>query len=173
MPWVRLGIAWPVLVLGMLSISGCGVPIYNFGGHGKGSDFYIPMGAASNGSPVVQSWIAYSLARSTCQLGIGGDKPYANTSFDCELRPRRVLVERWSEKEVVIGEDAETDAYLDLLVRIYDENLLHEYVWVYLRDNSWIAPEGLELERFDSWRRENLGWHRPKTRIIGYWTNPK
>ena len=153
----------------LTGLAGCGLQIYNFGGYGRGNDFYLPAGAAMNSDPVVQSWIAYSLSRSTCQLEIGGETPSSNTSFECELRSRRVLLDRWLER----SDSTVQDDYLDLLGRVRAEQLLGDYVWVYLRERTWEEPDGLELERFAAWRSDNFPralWHRPQTRIIGYWT---
>ena len=121
------------LLLWVLGLSGCALQIYNLGGSGRGKDFYLPAGAAMNPDPVVQSWIAYSLSRSTCQLEMGGESPSTNSSFECELRSRRVLLDRWMGRE----DTTVRDAYLDLLVRIRAEQLLGDYVWVYLRPRSW------------------------------------
>ncbi|MFK7897007.1 MAG: hypothetical protein AB8G23_14275 [Myxococcota bacterium] len=173
---------------------GCGVQVYNFGGAGRGSQFHIPATAAMNKNPVTQSWIAYSLAKSTCQLEIGGELPSANHSFRCELQPREVLVKRWATRNPVDSNgsvttnnthntdntDDNTDAssdhvanehdeYLDLLLRVQQAGFLEEYVWFYFHKRAWPMPDWLEMQAFENWRTQNLAWHRPETRIIGYW----
>jgi hypothetical protein len=40
---------------------------------------------------------------------------------------------------------------------------LQEYVWTYLRDETWSEPAGLRLQEFDAWRTKNLKNHRPVT----------
>lgn len=189
--------AWISLFLSL----GCGVQVYDFGGGGRGTQFHVPAKAAMNPDPVVQSWIAYSLAKSTCQLQIGGELPSENSSFKCELRPREVLVKRWATRNQVDGPATtpspiasptitprpsptptstlsgptaadEQDEYLDLLVRVQEANFLEEYVWFYFRERDWPQPDWLELGEFESWRTQNLGWHRPETRFIGYWITP-
>jgi len=163
-------------LLSILALAGCG--IYTLGGPGHGDRFVVPPGAATNPDAVVQSWVAYSLARSTCQLEHGGDAPSHHRSFECELGPREVLVERWAGRDARRNPDAEgapapppqQDEYLDLLVRVRDAGFLAEYVWHYLREPGWKEPEGLRHSAFEAWRaREGLRWHRPRTRIIGYW----
>lgn len=161
----------------LLALLGCGVQIYDVGLPSRGTRFSLPPGAAMSPDPVVQSWAAYSLAKSTCQLSIGGPRPAANSSFSCEYRSRDVLVERWSTRHEVQGDDPSisgprtTDAYLDLMVTVTEAGFLDEYVWYYLGERGWIEPDWLDLEAFEPWRKRTLRWHRPKTRIIGYWTN--
>lgn len=157
-----------VLAASTFALIGCGVQVYNFGGAGRGTKFILPPGPAQSRSAVIQSWVAYSLALSTCQLEMGGELPSSNTSFDCERRARKVLIERWQGRL----NPSEMDDYLDELASVQTADLLGEYVWVFLRERSWQRPQGLDLERFGKWRRQHLGWHRPKTRIIGYWANP-
>jgi hypothetical protein len=163
--------AWPLLFAAILLVAGAlgcgGLQVYNFGGEGRGQAFHVPAAAAMNESAIVQSWIAYSLTRSTCKLEIGGEQPSANHSYECELRPRRVLAKRWAERM----DSPDTDAALDLMVRVDQAGLLEEYVWHYFQRDGWVRPEGLEMERFDRFRRAELGWHRPTTRLIGYWTS--
>lgn len=149
-----------------LTTVGCGVQVYDWGGEGRGQAFHVPAGAAMNKSPIVQSWVAYSLARSACKLEMGGDEPSRNDSFECEFRPRRVLAKRWARG----GDSRETDEYLDLVERIRQDGLLEEYVWHYFRRPGWVEPEGLETRRFEDFRQAELRWHRPRTRIIGYWS---
>lgn len=147
--------------------TGCsGVQVYNFGGEGRGQAFHVPVAAVKNDSAIVQSWIAYSLARSTCKLEIGGPLPSANDSFDCEFRPRRVLAERWAGRI----DSPDTDEYLDEVAQVRRDGFLKEYVWHFFRQRDWVQPEGLAMARFQAYRRSQLVWHRPKTRVIGYWT---
>lgn len=153
--------------LAALLLVGCGgVQVYNFGGEGRGQSFHVPAKAAMNESAVVQSWIAYSLSRSACKLEMGGAVPSANESFECELRPRRVLARRWAERI----DSPDTDAYLDEMAEVASQGLLAEYVWHYFGRREWERPRDLEMDRFEAFRRAELGWHRPRTRLIGYWT---
>ena len=163
----RRGPLAAVVAFAALFLAGCGgVQVYNFGGEGRGQSFHVPAEAAMNESAVVQSWIAYSLSRSACKLEMGGALPSANTSFECELRPRRVLARRWAERI----DSPDTDAYLDQVAAVEQQGLLAEYVWHYFGRRDWERPSGLDMERFETFRRAELGWHRPRTRLIGYWT---
>jgi hypothetical protein len=38
---------------------------------------------------------------------------------------------------------------------------LREYVWTYLREDTWSEPAGLRLPEFDTWRAKNFKNHRP------------
>lgn len=161
--WVALGLAVS-LVLG-----GCG--IYTLGGPGHGTRFVVPPGALASPDPVVRSWAAYSLAKSTCQLEGDGERPSRYDSYACELRPREVLVRAWRERTDGDVRATGRDAYLDLLVRIDDAGFLAEYVWVALGQRGWIRPDFLRLDAYDRWRRTNVPRHRPQTRIIGWWSS--
>lgn len=178
-----------ITLIGLVGlVTGCGVQVYDWGDGGSGTQFHVPAEAALNKSPIVQSWIAYSLAKSTCQLQIGGDLPAQNSSFKCELRPREVLVRRWATRNEIKTDPSATDSeaapppssleieqdeYLDLLVRVEEAGFLEEYVWYFFQKRDWPQPEWLELHDFESWRGEHLPWHRPQTRLIGYWITPK
>ncbi len=59
---VRLALV--AFVFSLFLSLGCGVQVYVFGGGGRGTQFHVPASAAMNQSPVVQSWIAYSLSKS-------------------------------------------------------------------------------------------------------------
>jgi hypothetical protein len=141
-----------------------------------GDRFSLPAFVYVDEDPVLQSWVAYSLTRSVCQLEAGGDNPARNSSFGCERIAREALVERWI---ALGGEPVITDvpieqpvdaAYLDTLREVSDAGFLPEYVWVYLARPGWQQPESLALAEFGEWREVALGrGHRPQTRIVGSW----
>lgn len=147
----------------------CGV--YTLGGPGHGKDFVVPPGALTSPDPVVKSWAAYSLARSTCQLSRDAERPSHFDSFECELRPRQVLVERWRSRAEDEPPSSAGARYLEGLVEVDDAGFLAEYVWFYLRRSGWIRADFLRLDDFEPWRKRYLVGHRPQTRIIGWWTN--
>ncbi len=152
-------VAWAALVLG-----GCNGEVYVRNGVTDGDTFYLAERALYDDDPVLQSWVRYSLARSTCQLEIGGENPARATSFECELGAREHLLEAWSE----LG-GGSRDTYLDTLADVHEAGFLDEYVWEYLRRPSWTAPAALDEGSFDAWRRRHLRGHDPQTRLVGSW----
>lgn len=162
---------WPVLALLLLGgfISACDRRIYVKDGVTDGDRFSLPPYVYASDDPVLQSWVAYGLARSVCQLEMGGPNPARNMSFDCELTAREALVTRWRQS-VTVGEATPSETYLNALLDTADAGYLDEYVWHYLRRRDWTAPEALDLEGFSEWRTEVLTRrHKPETRIVGSW----
>ncbi len=75
----------PLLILSIvLAVAACSGEVYLRDGVTDGDTFYLAERALSDTDPVLQSWVGYSLARSACQLLIGGDNPARESSFDCE-----------------------------------------------------------------------------------------
>jgi len=91
----------PVSAILTLALTGCSGEIYVRDGVTDGDTFYLAERALSDDDPVLQSWVSYSLARSTCQLRIGGENPARANSFDCELTARRLMLETWQEKRLL------------------------------------------------------------------------
>ena len=65
----------------MVLLCACNGDIYVRDGGTDGDTFYLAPTAHDDADPVVQSWVAYSLARSIGQLELGGDKPAGKSSF--------------------------------------------------------------------------------------------
>lgn len=149
-----------------LMLCACNGEIYLRNGVTDGDTFYLAERALHDPDPVLQSWVRYSLAKSTCQLRAGEENPARATSFDCEHTAREHLLERWSELRERPGGGSE---YLDELVRVRDAGFLREYVWHFLRESAWQPPPALDMEGFTSWRREHLPEHDSRTRLIGSW----
>jgi len=156
-------LATVLLLPGIAAASG----IYTRDGVTDGDTFYLAPAAFVNDDPAYQSWVTYSLMKSTCQLQIGGKNPARASSFECEFRSRRHLVNAWQEKKAVDPDIA--DPYLDTLAEVQFAGFLAEYTTHYFGRKSWELPEGLRSAAFDRWRREHLRRHRPVTRIIGSW----
>jgi hypothetical protein len=161
----------PLLVLFALILAACNGEIYLRDGLTDGDTFYLADRATMDNDPGYQSWVTYSLARSTCQLRIGGDNPARSSSFDCELTSRRLLLESWHEKR---REDPGiTDPYLDELAIIGDAEFLDEYVAATFRKRHWTYPDNLEMNRYRRWMKTALPDHDPVTRITGSWNYAK
>lgn len=156
-----------VLALVATLFAGCNGEIYVIDGVTDGDTFYLSDRAFSDTDPVLQSWVAYSLARSVCQLEVGGENPARNNTFECELKSRRILVDTWREQK---AEDENTaDRYLDALLSVDDADYLAEYVARFHLKRHWALPPDLDMHGFGNWRRGNLLKHRPQTRIVGSW----
>ena len=156
----------PALAALALLQGACNGEIYVRDGVTDGDTFYLAERALHDTDPVLQSWVAYSLSRSACQLRTGGENPARATSFECELAAREHLLETWSELRA--RNPAGSD-YLDGLSRVQQAGFLDEYVWRHFRDDSWQSPPGLQPSRFEEWRRRHLPDHEPRTRWVGSW----
>lgn len=157
-------LTWLLSVL--LALAACDSRMYTRDGVTDGDAFFIPPGSLLDQQPDAQSWVAYSLGKSACQLQIGGANPARNSSFECEFKARRILVNNWRTHAQVADEEA---GYLDELLWVADAGFLEEYVWHYLRRRQWQRPPDLDLDGFRVWRREQLRGHNPETRLIGSW----
>ena len=156
-----------LLLLPVLALAACNSDIYTRDGVTDGDTFYLAPRAHSDDDPVLQSWVAYSLAKSVCQVDIGGDIPSRVTDYGCEFTARRHLVENWQEQR--LENPAASNRYLDDLVRVYEAGFLDEYTVRYFGRRHWQVPVEVEVDKFHRWQRKNLRGHRPQTRIIGSW----
>ena len=156
-----------ILALAGVLLASCSSEIYLRDGVTDGDTFYLAQQALSDNDPALQSWVSYSLARSTCQLQIGGDNPARARSYECELTARRLLLETWLELQAL--EPANQDRYLDELAAIQENGYLDEYVAQHFANPNWQVPAGLDLAAYRRWQRQHLPRHRAETRIIGSW----
>ena len=157
-----------VFVLALIAaIGACSSKIYVRDGVTDGDTFYLSQRALTDSAPVLQSWVSYSLTRSTCQLQRGGENPARMNSFDCELTARRHLLDTWASHK---DSDRETlDHYLDKLAEVRAAGFLEEYVGQYFARRDWVLPTDLQYGEFRQWRRKNLRGHKAETRIVGAW----
>ena len=159
-----------------LAMAACDTRVYVRDGVTDGDRFSLPGFVYVDDDPVLQSWVAYSLTRSVCQLEIGGENPARNSSFDCERIAREALVERWDAlggEPVVAAEpvlQSPGAQYLDELRLVSEAGYLGEYVWLYFGERAWRKPDELALAAFRRWRKKELPRdHEAQTRIIGSW----
>jgi hypothetical protein len=157
-----------LLVVTALSLlCACGSGVYVRDGVTDGDTFYLTGQALEDDDPVLQSWVAYSLAISACKLLIGGPNPARVKSFACERTARQHLVERWRRQR---DEDTNAaDIYLDSLLAITDAGRLDESVERYHGTHGGQAPDDLDMAAFRSWQKRHYPRHRPQTRITGSW----
>jgi len=151
----------------LLALAACNSSIYTKDGVTDGDTFYLAPRAWADDDPVLQSWVAYSLARSTCQLTIGGANPARNDDFGCEFTARRHLVDAWERQRREHAGIA--DPYLDTLLQVRAAGYLDEYTVRYFGSDDWIVPAEVRVDDFGRWQRRHLRGHRPETRIIGSW----
>ena len=151
----------------LMSFAGCSGEIYVRDGVTDGDTFYLADRAFTDPDPVLQSWVAYSLARSTCQLEVGGDNPARVSTYGCEFSARRLLLDTWTEKQAL--DPAIREPYLDDLVAVREAGYLDEYVVSYFGKRDWQVPVEVDVGEFRGWQKQNLRGHRPETRIIGSW----
>lgn len=156
-----------LLLLIFLPLAACSGEVYLRNGVTDGDTFYLSPRALADDDPALQSWVRYSLALSTCQLREPSPNPARNTSFRCERKARRHLLEAWREHRAATRIVA--DPYLDALLAVDEAGWLDEYVAHYLADPHWRLPERLEVGDFRSWQRRHLPGHRPETRLTGSW----
>ena len=157
-----------VLTLIALSVAGCGNGgIYVRDGVTDGDTFYLADQAFMDEDPVLQSWVAYSLSRSACQLDIGGPNPARVSDYGCEFSARQLMLDTWEEN---LAEDPSIRYdYLDDLVRVREAGFLDEYVVNYYGEESWQVPIEVDVGAFVAWQRNHLRGHKPETRLIGSW----
>lgn len=158
---------WYRWLVALLFVAGCSNEIYVRDGVTDGDTFYLAPVASVDSDPVLQSWVAYSLAKSVCQLELGGDNPARQGSYDCELTARKILVDTWVEQRA--EDPGISDDYLDELLAVRDAGYLGEYTAHFFRRDHWQVPVEIRLDSFAEWRRQHLRGHRPRTRIIGSW----
>ena len=163
LPSMRPGLLLPTLAL----LVACSGDVYVRDGVTDGDTFYLADRAMTDGDPAYQGWVRYSLARSTCQLGIGGDNPARATSFECERTARRLLAEAWQEAR---AEDRGVhDPYLDDLLVVYEAGFLDEYVAGNFRRRHWDLPRDLRSSDYRRFMKTRLPDHEPETRLTGSW----
>jgi hypothetical protein len=156
----------PGLILtAIVALAACNGEIYLRDGVTDGDTFYLSERAMADGDPAYQSWVRYSLARSACQLQLGGDNPARQSSFDCELTARRLLADAWRENAGLIA----SDAYLDDLLTVAEAGYLEEHVAAEFSQHRWSLPDDLKLRDYRRWKRQALPGHAPETHITGAW----
>ena len=154
-------------ILSLLALTGCNTSIYTSDGVTDGDTFYLAPRAWADDDPVLQSWVAYSLVRSACQLELGGDNPARNSDYGCEFTARQHLLDTWEVQRA--EHDGAVDPYLDALLRVRDAGFLDEYTVHYFGRSDWLVPAEVRVGDFRRWQRDNLPRHKPQMRIIGSW----
>jgi hypothetical protein len=110
-------------------------------------------------------WLAYLFARAAYAANEktgGPDVGEREASFEEEVRGRSIAVSTFRELR---RNDAQlASVYFSDIDRVEAAGFLREYVWSYLRHESWLAaPADLDLQGFDDWRATHLLNHVPVT----------
>ena len=155
------------LLLVTIFVAACHSEIYVRDGVTDGNRFHISSQALLDDDPVLQSWVAYSLSKSVCQLEIGGDNPARASSYGCEHSSRIMMLDTWEEKRAV-NPQLNND-YLDTLTIVREAAYLDEYVVHYFGKKNWFVPAEVDEKSFHDWRRKHLRGHKAYTRIVGSW----
>lgn len=156
-----------LVLLPLLLLVGCNGEIYTRDGVTDGDTFYLAPRAYEDDDPVLQSWVAYSLMKSACQLDVGGEIPARVSDYSCEYTARRHLLDAWLDQRLEHGSIA--DPYLDELVLVHNAGFLDEYTVSYFGRRHWQVPVEVRVDDFHRWKRTHLRGHKPQTRIIGSW----
>jgi len=151
----------------ILALCACSGEIYVRDGVTDGDTFYLADRAFVDDDPVLQSWVSYSLTKSTCQLQIGGSNPARESSFACEITARKLALDAWAGKQRLDPNLA--DEYLDELVAIDRAGYLDEYVAHHFREAHWTLPDDIDVSAYRRWQRRNIPTHKAETQIIGSW----
>jgi hypothetical protein len=154
-------------LLPFLLLAACNSEIYTRDGVTDGDSFYLAPRAFEDDDPVLQSWVSYSLMKSTCQLDIGGEIPARVSDYSCEFTARQHLVDTWEEQRQ--EHEGVADAYLDDLIAVREAGFLDEYTVRYFGRSEWQVPVEVRVDDFRRWQRKHLRRHKPQTRIIGSW----
>lgn len=156
-----------LVLTGLLLLAGCNTSIYTRDGVTDGDTFYLAPRAWADDDPVLQSWVAYSLMKSACQLELGGENPARNSDYGCEFTARRRLVDAWEAQRA--QHKGAKDPYLDALLRVSEAGFLDEYTVRYFGRDDWQVPAEVDMDRFAGWQRDHLRGHHPETHLIGSW----
>ena len=156
-----------LLVSGVLLMTGCNPSVYVRDGVTDGDTFFLAPQALADDDPVLQSWVAYSLTRSACQLEVGGSNPARASAYRCELVARQHLATTWQEQK--LEHPGASDTYLDALLQVHDAGFLPEYTVDFFARGDWQVPAELDTASFREWRRRHMPRHRPETRWTGSW----
>jgi hypothetical protein len=117
-------------------------------------------------APEGRIWMTYLFTRAAFAArdratdgAITGD---SEPTFEEEVRARKMAVSTFRELRGADSTLAST--YFSDVDRVEAAGFLREYVWRYLRRESWSqVPLGLDLSGFDEWREVELARHVPVT----------
>lgn len=122
----------------------------------EGKQLYLDQSVLSNKNSTA-GWLAYGLALSAWKpvFLADGSPDY----FNREVSAREIAAQIW--KELKQNDASKSDPDLDILEAISDAGFMSEYLWIYLKVDTWKNPGTLELDKFKVWANEYLENHVP------------
>lgn len=110
-------------------------------------------------------WLAYLMHRVAHEPQITAcrkEPAVVVPTFDQELDARETAIRIYLKLR---ERDAKMDVpYFNDMARVAAAGFTREYVWMYLRQKSWLEqPTGLRLTEFETWQKSNLKNHTAQT----------
>ena len=111
-------------------------------------------------------WLAYIVTRQ--QYIKENPKKYLEVpgiipaQFAEELDARTGMVTVW--KDIRGNKNTSKNKYFDDLLKVKDAGFMKEYVWTFLKRESWEKPEDLKLNQFEKWSKKNIPEHKVETK---------
>jgi hypothetical protein len=117
-------------------------------------------------APEGRIWMTYLFTRAAFaardRATDGATTGESEPTFEEEVRARKMAISTF--RELRNSDGALTSTYFGDVDRVEAAGFLREYVWRYLRRESWnTVPLGLDLSGFDEWREIELSRHVPVT----------
>jgi len=111
------------------------------------------------------AWMAYGLKRilwlkEDFARNFPNEFKYRYT-FEEEADCRSTMAQVWTELKQ--ADPTRKDKYLDELEVVHKNNLMQEYVAVYLRRPGWKIDKSLKLNDFKKWAKSNIPGHKAVT----------
>ncbi len=114
---------------------------------------------------VASAWIGYGSALAEWVQINAPEKDLISgiykPAFEGEVKARSTLANIWEEFKN--SQPDLINKYLDDLLAVYKAGFIREYTWVFLGNDPWLQPEGLQLGEFSVWSKTNIPNHVPET----------
>ncbi len=110
-------------------------------------------------------WTFYTMHLGVCSKTKAGSGIQSIPSFKCEKQAREMMAGRWIDDKR--KNSSIQNKYLDELAEIKAMNYMSEYVWVYLKRESWKDSSPQKLAAFKAWANQNLKSHIVETYKLG------
>ena len=129
-------------------------------------DIVLDPSLQSENISVASAWVGYGSALAEWIQDNITDKDFISgtyrPAFEGEVKARSTLASIWEEFKN--SQPDLKNKYLDDLLAVYKAGFIREYTWVFLGNDTWLQPDGLQLEDFSAWSKANIPNHVPETR---------
>ncbi len=129
-------------------------------------DIVIDPSLQSENLSVASAWVGYGSALAEWVQNNIPEKDLVSgiyrPAFEGEVKARSTLANIWEEFKN--SQPDLNNKYLDDLLAVYKAGFIREYTWVFLSNDTWLQPDGLQLEEFSAWSKTNIPNHVPETR---------